>query len=306
VSAVSTAIVPIVLLLVLGLALRRHVLTDSTFWRGLESLTYFVFTPALFVHSLADVDLADMPVLPTAAAVIVPVVVMAGILIACRRLLRLDGPALTSMIQGSTRLNTYIGLSLAFALHGQGGVATFALAAAVMVPAVNIVSITALSFFGTQGGQTTGVHLVRALCTNPLVLGCIAGLLVNQSDVRLPVFAASVISMLAEPALICGTLVAGASMVVGLRRTDVPHIALASILKLGVLPLAAVGIAAALGVRGVALDSVIIICAVPTAPSAYILAARMGGNTQLMSSITAVQTLVAVVSLPLVLTALGS
>ncbi|WP_143548982.1 AEC family transporter [Rhodococcus sp. ACS1] len=85
-----------------------------------------------------------------------------------------------------------------------------------------------------------------------------------------------------------------------------PHVALASILKLGVLPLAAGGIAAVLGVRGVALDSVIIICAVPTAPSAYILAARMGGNTQLMSSITAVQTILALATLPFVLTRLGS
>ncbi|RYF61421.1 MAG: AEC family transporter [Comamonadaceae bacterium] len=301
-SPVSTAIVPIVLLLVLGLALRRRVLTDSAFWRGLESLTYFVFTPALFVHSLTDVNLTDMPVLPIATAVIVPVVVMTGILIVCRRLLRLDGPALTSMIQGSTRLNTYIGLSLVFALHGQGGVATFALAAAVMVPAVNIVCVTALSVFGTRGGQTSRVHLVRALCTNPLVLGCAAGMLVNLSGVRLPEFATSTISTLAEPALACGTLVAGASVVAGLRRADVPHVALASILKLGVFPLTAGGIAVGLGVRGVALDSVVIICAVPTAPSAYILAARMGGNTQLMSSITAVQTILALATLPLVLT----
>ncbi|NHU47215.1 AEC family transporter [Rhodococcus sp. ACPA1] len=305
-SAVSTAIVPIVLLLVLGLALRRHVLTDAAFWRGLESLTYFVFTPALFVHSLADVDLSTVPVLPIAAAVIVPVTVMTGILIVCRRPLRLDGPALTSMIQGSTRLNTYIGLSLVFALHGQDGVATFALAAAVMVPTVNIVCVTALSVFGDQDRQASRVPLVRALCTNPLVLGCLAGLLLNLLAMRLPGYAASTISTLAAPALACGTLVAGASVMAGLRRTDLPHVALASILKLGTLPLAAVGIAALLGVRGVALDSIIIICAVPTSPSAYILATRMGGNAQLMGSITAVQTILALATLPLMLTALGT
>lgn len=53
----TSAIVAIVLLLGLGWTLRHHVLTEPGFWRGLELLSYRVFTPALFVTTIGGTDL---------------------------------------------------------------------------------------------------------------------------------------------------------------------------------------------------------------------------------------------------------
>lgn len=48
------------------------------------------------------------------------------------------------------RVNTYIGLIFATALHGQEGVATFALATAVVVPPVNIICVNTLAAYGDK------------------------------------------------------------------------------------------------------------------------------------------------------------
>lgn len=54
---VTTSIVPIVLLLAARALLRHRFLTDPGFWRGLEWMSYRVFTPTLFITSIAGTDL---------------------------------------------------------------------------------------------------------------------------------------------------------------------------------------------------------------------------------------------------------
>lgn len=56
-----------------------------------------------------------------------------------------------------------------------------------------------------------------------------------------------------------------------------------------------------MGVTGATLTSIVLITAVPTAPSAYVLASRMGGDTRLMASITGTQTVLSIAALPLML-----
>ncbi|MEU8265411.1 hypothetical protein AB0C02_33035 [Micromonospora sp. NPDC048999] len=66
---VVIAVVPIVLLLGLGTVLRRRLVTDSGFWRGIEWMSYRVFTPALFVTSIAATDRAAASPVPLVASV---------------------------------------------------------------------------------------------------------------------------------------------------------------------------------------------------------------------------------------------
>jgi hypothetical protein len=301
VQLVTAAIIPVVVLLVLGAVIRRFFVTDPGFWRGLEWMSYHVFTPALFVESIAQTSLTDVSPGPLLISLSIPAVVISVLLIVSRRALRADGPQLTSLVQGSIRLNTYIGLVFASALDGVDGVAAFALAAAVMVPLVNVICVTTLSFYGVSDGDAGRTSVWREIVTNPLIQGCALGLALNLAGIGLPVPVAASIEVLASPALVCGTLVAGAAISLRLRIRDGLDIALASVLKLTALPLAAAGIAIALGVTGVALTSIVLICALPTAPSAYVLASRMGGDERLMASITGVQTILSIGTLPLMI-----
>ncbi|MBT2533355.1 AEC family transporter [Arthrobacter sp. ISL-48] len=300
-TLVTTAIVPIILLLAAGALLRYRFLSDSGFWRGLEWMSYRVFTPALFITSIAGTDLTVVPFGPLLLSLAAPIIAVAGLVIALRRALRANGPQLTSMVQGAIRINTYIGLIFASALHGQGGVATFALASTIVVPLVNVICVSTLAAYGDKTAAQRRLPVWREFLENPLIQGCAIGLALNLTGLPLPDFLSATLGMLAAPALACGTLIAGAALHLTFRKRDTLDIGVATVLKLIVLPLAAAAIAVPLGVTGVTLASIVLICAVPTAPSAYVLASRMGGDTRLMASITGTQTILAIATLPAIL-----
>jgi hypothetical protein len=75
----------------------------------------------------------------------------------------------------------------------------------------------------------------------------------------------------------------------------------ASTLKLLVMPLLVAGLAAVMGVTGPAMVAALICAAVPGAPSSFILARQLGGDAPLMAGITTVQTVAALITMPLML-----
>lgn len=300
-SLLATAIVPILFLLGAGAAIRQWFVRDPGFWRGLEWMSYRVFTPALFVSSIAATDLGVVPFGPLALSVAAPILAVAGLIFALRPLLRANGPQLTSLLQGSIRINTYIGLIFATTLHGTEGTATFALASAIVVPLVNVICVSTLARFGERDAGARRAPIWRELLENPLIQGVVIGLVLNATGIELPVVISSTLALLAAPALVCGTLISGAAMHLTFRRRDVLDVGVTAILKLFALPLSAAAIAISLGVDGPTLTSVVLISAVPTAPSAYVLASRMGGDTRLMASITGVQTILALASMPAII-----
>ena len=97
--------------------------------------------------------------------------------------LRLDGPAYTSVLQCVVRWNTYIALALAPAVVAAEGVPLVALAVAVMVPAANILSVAVLARHGTAG-RAGPAAFARAVATNPLILACLLGIVLNRGRGR--------------------------------------------------------------------------------------------------------------------------
>lgn len=142
------------------------------------------------------------------------------VVLALKRVLRADGPRVTSLVQGSIRINTYIGLVFVAALYGDEGVALFALASALMVPLVNVVSILVLTIHGANEATLRPTGIAHELIGNPLIQARAAGLALSVLGLRLPGFLASTLGMLAEPALVSGTLAVGAAITVRIRRRD--------------------------------------------------------------------------------------
>ncbi len=77
-------------------------------------------------------------------------------------------------------------------------------------------------------------------------------------------------------------------------------IAISSLVQFGLKPVCAVFLTAATGLSGTAAAVMLVIFMAPTAPSAYILARQLGGDTGTMASIITFQTLLAFVAMPLI------
>jgi len=71
------------------------------------------------------------------------------------------------------------------------------------------------------------------------------------------------------------------------------------ILKLTVMPALAIAFGVWFGVTGTGLVIVAVCSAVPTAPSAYVLARQMGGDAPLLAQIITLQTILAAITMPI-------
>ncbi|KJV10708.1 transporter, partial [Elstera litoralis] len=182
--AIVLALVPVMLLIGLGKLLRDHVFTAEVFWRETERLGYYLLLPALIVHSLATANWGTAPVGRLMAVLVLSTLLIALLLVALRRWMPLGDAAFTSVFQGGIRFNNYVGLPAAAALYGAEGLALGALAAAAIVPTVNIICVLMFARYGAARPNLRGILL--QLAKNPLLLASGLGIALNLTHLGLP------------------------------------------------------------------------------------------------------------------------
>lgn len=306
------ALVGAVILIGMGSIFRHRFIPSPEFWSGLEKLVYFVLLPCLLVTGLADADFASIEPGPMVLVLAASASFAALLAYATRRpAAGQNGPAFTSVFQGTVRFNTYIGVTTAAALFGSDGIAIAALANAVLIPFGNLASTIALAHYGHH--KLRGSAVVLAVFLNPLILACAVGLAANligsvpgvQSFLDTPAPAAAlqlliaVLGLLGGAALPIGLFCVGA----GLRgrlvtRESLRPVAAALVLRFIPVPAATLGLCLLLGFTGPAAVVCVVFQSLPTATSSYVFARRLGGDASLMAQITAAQTVLSGVVLP--------
>jgi malonate transporter and related proteins len=298
------ALAPIFLVIGLGVWIRHWLKADDGFWRLLEKLTYFILFPALLIHRLGTTELPESGLLAAMAALLLPSLVVTIIGLALRRPLNMNGADFATGTMGAIRFNTYAGLAGAVALYGQEGLAVFALLLAGYIPLVNIISALLLGRFA-QASAASPRALLRAVVTNPLVVACAIGIVINLSHVPVPAFAERTLAILGNAALGAGLVSVGAALRIDSLLADRRGIAIATAIKLLALPALAAGFCHLFGVGDLERGVVVLFAALPSSPAAYVLARQMGGNAPMMAGIITVSTPAAMIAIPLVLALFG-
>lgn len=295
------AILPIFLLILTGFVLRRAAFPSAGFWPQAERLTYYALFPALLIDKLTSMHVGDQPVLLMAATLVVSICLLAGMLMAARPWLQSDGAAFTSVFQGAIRPNTYVGLSAAGGLFGDPGLSLSAVALMTIIPLVNVLCVLVL----TRHGRDTTAHGLQGtliqLGRNPLILSCAAGFALQAAGITLPATLREGLHIMGSASLPLGLLAVGAGLSFSAALTGWKDMGSSALFKLLALPLLAFLVGRTLGLGGVPLGICLIFTAVPVSVSSYILARVLGGDHERMAAIITVQTLAALVTLPLVL-----
>jgi hypothetical protein len=167
---VALALAPVFLLICTGYALRRGGIPSEEFWNLNDRLVYFVLMPALFFVRISEADLSA-PGLASFAGVLYAgffVAVAYGIAVAIW--LRRGMGVGTSVIQGASRFNTFVGLAVAEALYGASGLELAVLGAAVLVPVVNLtmVAVFVIGLPQRKGGPARRDHRVFRQPADPV------------------------------------------------------------------------------------------------------------------------------------------
>lgn len=294
--SIALLLLPDFALILFGFLLNRFADWGRGFWGGLEKLIYYVLFPALLFNAIAKTKIdfaAAAPALKTAV-----VIVLVGILLAwlAKPLFRPAEKAFASGFQTAFRFNTYMGLAIAGRLHGEAGIAAFGIIIGLVVPMCNIASVWALA-------RHNNASLWKELVRNPLILATVGGVLYSLSGLPLPEVAQMLISRMGAASLACGLLCVGAALELKNVGKNAGLIGYFTAVKLIAMPVAAILTARALGVTGVYFDMVVLLSALPTATSAYVLAVRMGGDGPLVAQGVTISTLAGMLAIPLWLNA---
>ncbi|ANG64823.1 transporter [Marinobacterium aestuarii] len=290
---------PVFALLMLGVLARRYSFPGEDFWPLAEKATYFVLFPVLLVARLSQADISDVPIGGLGLAILL--LLLGGTLLCylLRPLLKLDGAEFTSFYQGGVRFNTYVGLAMVAAIYGDSALAVSAVIIAFMILLLNVFCVLAFAF---HAGGSPGLRpVLRNLVRNPLILASVLGLLLNYSGIGMPLMVRPVAELLGQMALPLGLLAVGAGLSLKALRAVGPALLGASVIKLLLLPLLALGLAQLLSLGDQTRNLLILFAALPTASSAYILARQLGGDAAMMAAIITGQTLLSALTIPLML-----
>ncbi len=289
---IALLVFPDFLLLALGLALRHKMRFSAEFFSGVERLVYYILFPALLIRAVMaePIDLATAANLMQAALALVA----AGALMAWAALwlLRPDPLRFASTVQCAFRFNTYIGLALALSLGGQEGLSTMALIVGFSVPVVNLLAVYALA-------RHAGGKLFGALMRNPLLVSTLLGLVLNLAGVQLPGPVDVFLNRLGAAGLALGIICVGASLSFHASHGAGKLVGWMLAVKLLAMPAAALLIGAMLGLTPIERQMLLLFAALPTASSAYVLAAGMGGDARLVSLVISLGTTASIITIPL-------
>jgi predicted permease len=287
-----TILLPDFILILTGFVLMRVTNWGQSFWAGLEKLVYFVLFPALLFVSTARTPL-DFQATGTLLQVALLAVVCGIALGWLAKPLFRPGPMIfESGVQTAFRFNSYIALAVAFRLGGEQGTSLMALIIGFAVPLCNMAAVHALA-------HRKSSSLIRELAKNPLLLATAGGTLFNLAGGSLPEVLAMTLSRMGGASIALGLLMVGA----GLRLNGLAEArgisAYFIAIKLIALPAIALALGRWLALPPLQLQIAVMFCALPTASSAYVLAARMGGNGPLVAFLISAGTLLSIVTLPL-------
>ena len=177
-------------------------------------------------------------------------------------------------------------------MNGQQGIAGIALLAGAMIPLANVASVWALARHGES-------HWLKELARNPLIIATVTGVVASMAGVYLRKPADHLLEVLAGASLPMGLIAVGAALR-AIRLDESPAmIGYWLAVKLLVLPVVAWVVGRALGLNEIYLTSVILLAALPPASSAFILAARMGGEGKPVATLISLGTLLSIVTMPL-------
>ncbi|MDP1656681.1 MAG: AEC family transporter [Hylemonella sp.] len=281
-------------LILCGYLVCRYTALNRSVWEPVEALVYYFLFPVLLFHSIVRSTLDFQ-----AASGLIGAGLITGLCgIALSYALpwlpligrHIDPRQHAASAQVAFRFNSFIGLALAERLAGPEGVLLIAVLIGFCVPLFNVAAVWPMARHSQR-------HFGRELLRNPLIIATVSGLLANLAGLKIPVWIDPTLSRIGAATLALGLMAAGAGLQFSsLARAKMLAVGTLSIRHF-VLPLIAFGLSQAFHLSSAQTTMLLAFSALPTASSAYVLAARMGYDGPLVAGLVTLSTVLGMASL---------
>lgn len=283
------AIVPLFLIIAVGYTVKRLGWIGPEEVRRFNKVCFYTFMPVMLFYNIYTSDFSHAVRLPYALFV----VSMALAMILLAFLITLAAEKTPErrgvMIQAAFRSNfVLLGLPIAAELLPEGNLGVTALMVAIVVPIYNMMSVVVLEYF--RGGKPRAGEVLLAVVKNPLILGSVAGLLVQALHITLPEVLVSFAGKMNSAATPLILLLLGASFETREIARYKKELLVCVGLRLVVFPGALLTLSMLMGLRDIEFVTVLAMTAAPTAVNSFNMAQQLGGDSQLAGSAVVVST----------------
>ncbi|MCR5296018.1 MAG: AEC family transporter [Clostridiales bacterium] len=284
------AVAPFLILLGIGFAAVRMKLTDRPFMDRLNALNYKIFFPFLMFNNVYSAKPENMPSVKLMLTGALSVTLLVALLVLIVPRIVKENPRRGVIIQGIFRSNFIIyGIPLTTYVFGTEKSSVCGMMIMIMVSLFNVAAVIVLEMF-REGGKIRPKALLLGIVKNPLLQGCVVGLLFYAFQIRLPSFIATPVSSLASLATTLALVVLGANLKFDELRRNARTVSIVLVIRLILLPLVMVPFAYLIGLRGVELFLILMIFGTPVATSSYPMAQNLGGDGPLAGQLVFVST----------------
>jgi predicted permease len=300
---ILNSLFPVFGLLILGGLLKRWKLTNDVFLKTSDKLIYFIFFPIMLFWKIGGSpnEIGSNSGLYLSAITAVGIVfVLSTISI---KLFRISDFQAGSFSQSCYRFNTYVGVAIVLNALGDEGIQYFGILIGLVIPVINVLVILILiwhSGIDYSPGQRAK-YTLKALISNPLIIGCLAGILYAKTVNTFPVFLDNMFSLMSMITLPLALLSIGGVLTFQSVKSHFRVSLIASIFKLVILPLIGYALLDYWQVTGVAFKTGMIFFTLPTSTALYVLSAQLNSDTSLASASIGLSTVLSFIPLSIAL-----
>ena len=291
------AVAPFLILLGIGFVVVRLKLADRPFMNRVNEFNYKVFFPFLMFNNVYSAKPENMPSVKLMITGALGVILLTALLMLIVPRIVKENPRRGVIIQAIFRGNFIIyGIPLTTYVFGAERSSICGMMILIIISIYNIAAVIVLETF-REGGKVRFSKLLLGIIKNPLLQGCIAGLVFYLFQIKLPSFIASPVSSMAGLATTLAMVVLGANLKFDELKQNRTAVSVVVIIRLVLMPVAAIVCAYFIGLRGVELFLILMIFGTPVATSSYPMAQNMGGDGQLAGQLVFVSTVASLVTI---------
>lgn len=271
------AVLPLFLVMAVGFVARLAGAISPEDVPKVNKWAFRFFMPIMLFYNMYTSDLSAAVQPKIIIFAVVCVLVLYGLSLGYVVLTEKDDSKRGAMIQGLYRSNFVImGIPLASQLVEGADLGPVVILVAVVIPIFNILAVITLEIF--NGTKPSVGKILLDIVKHPLIIGIVAGIVVQLIGLKLPTAIESALSMIGKAASPLMLFLLGAFFEfkgIGRYKKQLTSICIG---KLIVVPAVFLTLSVLCGVRGIELAAMIAIFGSPTGVSTFTMTQQMGGD----------------------------
>lgn len=286
-------VLPLFLTMLLGYFLTKIKIWDAHFTNMANKAGFRIFLPILLFNNIYDTDLNklfDLKLITFGLSGVMLVLVLA---VPAAMLMTKEDTKKGVLVQAVFRSNFLIfGLALSGNIFGEDGASVASKLIGFLIPLFNCASVLVLAAFNKETKKSIK-EMFKGVIKNPLIIGCVLGMLALIMGVALPKALAKSLKDIGAIGAPLAVLMLGAEFNFEGLWKNIKYIAFGTLGRLIIVPVGTLAAAILIGFRGAELITLLAVFGSPVAINSYIMAKEAGGDAELAGQLVVLSTLLA-------------